>query len=118
MVRKGLDRVRDDVGVEILAVELAVNVDANLIAGFGMASGGFAGQSGLRHLPEIDLLSGAESSLGGDGSTVGLGGDGIDLPVSGMEGLNRHRSLHGQPVEQKPSAQREESLHTSPRPID
>lgn len=86
VVGKGLDRFRDDVGVKIFAVEHAVNVDANLIAVFGMSFGGFAGQPGLRNLPEIDLLPGAERSLRGDGATVALGGNGIDLPGSGVEG--------------------------------
>ena len=43
VVGKGLNHFRDDVGVEVLAIEFAVNVDANLIAGFGMAFGSFAG---------------------------------------------------------------------------
>lgn len=43
LVRKGFDYFRDDVGVEVLALEFAVDVDANLIARFGMASGFFAG---------------------------------------------------------------------------
>lgn len=101
VVGKGLDHFRDDVGVEVLAVELAANVDANLIAGFGMTLGSFACQSGLRDLPEVDLLFGAERSLGGDGSAVGLGGDGIDLPGSGMEGWYRLNSLNRQNAERQ-----------------
>jgi len=100
-VRKGLDHFREDVGVEVLAVEFAVNVDANSIAGFGMAPGSFAGQAGLRHLPEVNLFSGAKRSLRGDGSTVALGGNGIDLPVSGMEGQYRLDGLTGQSAEQQ-----------------
>jgi len=118
VIGKCLDHFRDDVGVEVLTVEYAVNVDVNLISGLGMAPGRFAFQPLLSNLPEVDLLSGTERCLRGDGSTVGLGGNGIDLPVSGMEGLNRRRGLHGQPVEQKQSGQRGESPHTSPRPID
>lgn len=101
VVRKGLDHFRDDVGVEVLAVEFAVNVDANLIAGFGMTLRSFACQSGLRDLPEVDLFFGAERSLGGDGSAVGLGGDGIDLPGSGMEGWCRLNSLNRQRTERQ-----------------
>src|SRR6185437_17096452 len=82
VVRKNFNRFRDDVGVEVLAIKFAVDGDANLVAVFGMGFGSFAGQSGLRNLPEIDLLLGAERSLRGDSSTVGLGGDGIDLPLS------------------------------------
>jgi hypothetical protein len=101
VVRKGLDDFRDDVGVEILAVEFAVNLHANRIAGVGVACWSLAGQSRLRDLPEVDLLSGAKRSLGGNGSTVGLGGDGIDLPLSGMEGQYRLDGLNRRGTEQQ-----------------
>ena len=118
VVGKGFDHFRDDVGVEVLTVEYAVNVDANLIAGLGMAPGSFAGQPGLRDLPEVNLFSGAERSLGGDGPTVALGGNGIDLPGSGLEGQYRLDGLTGQSAEEQQDGQRRESPHTSPRPID
>jgi hypothetical protein len=87
--------------VEVLAVEFAVNVDAKLIAGFGMGFGSFAGQPGLRNLPEIDLLLGAERSLRGNRSTVALGGDGIDLPLSGVEGEYRLDGVNRQYAERQ-----------------
>jgi hypothetical protein len=50
-----------------------------------MAFGSFAGQSGLGDLPEVNLLFGADFSLRGNRSAIGLGGHGIDFPCSRME---------------------------------
>lgn len=112
-VGKGLDHFREDVGVEVLAIVFAVNVDANSIARFGMAPGRFAGQASLRHLPEVNLFSGAERSLGGDGSTIALGGNGIDLPGSGMEGQYRPDGLTRQGAEQKQEKNRGDGFRGS-----
>jgi hypothetical protein len=93
VIRKGLDGFRDDFGVEIFAVEDAMNMDANLIAGFGMGLGRLATHPSLRDLPKIDLLFRAKRSLGSNGSGIALSGDGIDLPLSGTEGKRRFYGL-------------------------
>ena len=43
VVGKCFDHVGKDIGVEILAVEFAVHVNVNSIAGIGLALGSFAG---------------------------------------------------------------------------
>ena len=100
------DRVRVNFRMQLFFAVSAMHLDAKT-AGDGMGFRLFACESGLRDFPEIRLMPGANLSLGGDGSSAHHCGDGVNLPLPGMEVGNRFlcRQRHSAKRQQKRNRQ-------------
>lgn len=100
MIGDCLDYIGENGGMETVTFVFAMDANPySSTGGFRMAFRSLACQPGLRDLPEVNLLFGAERSLGGNGPAGWGRGNRIDFPHSGIEVRNRFRRMKNWPTD-------------------